>query len=142
MTDTTYGLGDRGEALYERYACADVAVNVLAMEAARAADRLDELDNIIQGKGVLNLMQFRLRELPDLDAEDPTCTVEVQFQNVLSEARQQQGNLAALIAKLSAMDSTKRAADPPPGETKPSWEDRVGNVTPLQSARAAAAGRP
>lgn len=142
LPDVPSGLGERGLALYQRFAGADVAVNALALEAARTADRLDELDSIIQGKGVLNLMQFRLRELPDLSAEAPTCTVEVQFQNVLAEARQQQSTFAALVAKLAGQAGQKPAAEPAPAEQpSPRPATHTGNVTPLEAARSAAGRR-
>lgn len=53
------------------------------MEACRLADRLDKLDDVIAGKGVLQLMHFRSM----FDTEDErhlTMTVD----HVLAEARQ------------------------------------------------------
>lgn len=132
MSNVPAGLGERGLELWERYAGADAGVNALALEAARAADRLDELDSIIQGKGVLHLMQFRLQELPDLTADEPACTVEVSFQNALAEARQQQANFTNMIAKLAALKAPQQAAAP-----AATAKGRVGNVTPLEAARAA-----
>ncbi|WP_168223092.1 hypothetical protein [Pseudarthrobacter sp. NIBRBAC000502770] len=52
--DVPAGLGERGLAVWEAMSGTDVPRNALVLEAARLADRLDELDNIIQGKGVLN----------------------------------------------------------------------------------------
>jgi hypothetical protein len=73
---------------------------VLLEEAARIADRLDELDRVIAGKGVLNLMSFRL----DLDLEDESgdrnINVRVEFSHVLAEARQQANTLRQLVASL------------------------------------------
>jgi hypothetical protein len=82
----------------------------LALEAARTADRLDELDNIIQGKGVLDLMQFRL-DFPSDEGEP--FTVEVKFNAVLAEARQQGAALAGLLTKLSQIDGKPAAASKP-----------------------------
>lgn len=96
MTSPT-GLGDRGLALWQSLSTGDVARDALVLEASRLADRLDELDNIIQGKGVLDLMQFRL-DFPESDGEP--FTVEVRFQNVLSEARQQQLAFNNILSKL------------------------------------------
>lgn len=136
MADAPAGLGDRGLTIWERYAGGDAGVNALALEAARAADRLDELDNVIQGKGVLELMQFRLRDLPDLDADEPTWRVEVQFQSVLAETRQQQAGFSAMIGRLAAMEAPKGAAAPAAAHA--AAVHAGGNVTPLQAARSAA----
>lgn len=66
------------------------ATTTLLTEAARAVDRLADLDDIIAGKGVLDLLRFRLRD-------DEGKVAEVKFDGVMSEARQQQANLAALM---------------------------------------------
>lgn len=68
------------------------------------ADRLDELHSIIQGKGVLRLMQFRLDDVFEDDDEKRTV-VEVKFQSVLSEARQQQNVFKQLVASLRLPDA-------------------------------------
>ena len=98
------GLGDRGSLLWRGLAdgVTDVARLALITEAARLADRLDELDNIIQGKGVLNLMQFRL-DFPS--EEGAPFTVEVKFQNVLSEARQQATAFAGILRALGPVEA-------------------------------------
>ena len=102
--DVPSGLGERGMALWEALSGADVARNGLVLEAARLADRLDELDNIIQGKGVLNLMQFRVIDKEVTDA-DLTINVEVKFQNVLSEARQQAMAFAGILRALGPVEA-------------------------------------
>lgn len=102
--DVPAGLGERGLALWAGLSGEDVARNAVVLEAARLADRLDELDSVIQGKGVLNLMQFRVidREVTDTDLN---INVEVKFQNVLAEARQQATALAGLLRAISPADS-------------------------------------
>lgn len=65
----------------------------LLVEAGRIADRLDDLDRIITGKGVLELLRFRL-----VDHEGRVA--EVKFDNVLSEARQQASALRGILAQL------------------------------------------
>lgn len=95
--DEPFGLGERGLEIWKALKTGEVARDALVLEAARTADRLNELDSIIQGKGVLDLMQFRL-EFPEGD--DEPYSVEVKFQNVLSEARQQQLAFAGLIDKI------------------------------------------
>lgn len=59
------------------------------VEASRMADRLEELNSVIQGKGVLDLMRFRLHEHWGEEG-DRTVRVEVKFDSVLGEARQLQ----------------------------------------------------
>lgn len=120
--DEPSGLGERGSALWRAMATEDVPRNALVLEAARLTDRLDELDNIIQGKGVLNLMQFRLDFPSD---EDGPYTVEVKFQAPLAEARQQATALAGILTKLAPAESKGAAAQPVPA-VLPS------NVSPLQ----------
>ncbi|MFF1382782.1 hypothetical protein ACFVWT_04370 [Arthrobacter sp. NPDC058288] len=120
--DEPSGLGERGSAIWQAMATADVPRNALVLEAARLADRMDELDNIIQGKGVLNLMQFRL-DFPNGD--DEPYTVEVKFQAPLAEARQHALAFANILTKLSPADSKAAAAPAPVPADLPS------NVSPL-----------
>ncbi|KUM34548.1 hypothetical protein AR689_10415 [Arthrobacter sp. EpRS71] len=122
------GLGERGLALWEEMSSKDVARNALVLEAARIADRLDELDNIIQGKGVLNLMQFRLH-LNEIDEDgDRNINVEVKFAAPLAEARQQATAFAAILSKL-VPPSVATAA-------KPADKPVPAGVTPLDRIRA------
>ena len=121
--DEPPGLGERGSALWQAMATEDVPRNALVLEAARLADRLDELDNIIQGKGVLNLMQFRL-DFPS--EEDGPYSVEVKFQAPLAEARQQATALAAILTKLAPAEKKAAAA---PARTP---AELPSNVSPLQ----------
>lgn len=95
--DEVFGLGERGLEIWKALKTGEIARDALVLEAARTADRLNELDNIIQGKGVLELMQFRsvLQE-----SDEDTRVIEVKFQNVFSEARQQQLAFAGLIDKI------------------------------------------
>ena len=91
-------LGGIGQAFYDALTAAIVRhpgpSRALALEAARAYERLQDLDDVISGKGVLDLLRFRLRDEEGLVAE-------VKFDAVLSEARQQQANFAALMKALS-----------------------------------------
>lgn len=103
-------LGKRGKKLLKSLAPegSPAATVALAEEAARIADRLDELDRIIAGNGVLNLMRFRVTSI---DFDDPEATVEVKFDNVLSEARQQAGALRQILSTLG-IDAAKPAPAP------------------------------
>jgi len=101
----------RGDRLYAALVTATSpdAVKVMAEEAGRIADRLDELDKIIAGKGVLRLMQFRLHDSFDSDG-DRHCTVKVSFDNVLAEARQQASALRQILVALGV----EKASQAPP----------------------------
>ena len=129
--DVPTGLGGRGMALWESMSGDDVTRNALVLEAARLADRLDELDNIIQGKGVLNLMQFRVlnREVDDDDGS-LDINVEVKFQNVFSEARQQAIAFATILAKLAPVEAAAKPA------AAPAAVPAAANVTPLDRLKA------
>ncbi|HWJ09058.1 MAG TPA: hypothetical protein VNS46_06745 [Nocardioides sp.] len=118
---TPAGLRSRGRALWS-----SLGVEVgtlhgeLALEACRMADRLDELDRIVAGKGVLQLMKFRLD--PDWWDGDGNQHVHVKvgFQSVLAEARQQQATFKALLVELAELAEgtpaapTGQPAEPPP----------------------------
>lgn len=124
--DVPAGLGERGAALWQSMATNDVPRNALVLEAARLADRLDELDNIIQGKGVLNLMQFRLH-LNEIDEDgDRNINVEVKFAAPLAEARQQAIAFSTILSKLGPADAA----------AKPSAVPAPTNVTPLDRIKA------
>lgn len=124
------GLGERGMALWESMSGSDVTRNALVLEAARIADRLDELDNIIQGKGVLNLMQFRLH-LDEIDDDgDRNINVEVKFAAPLAEARQQAIAFSTILSKLAPAES---AAKP---KAAPTAVPVGANVTPLDRIKA------
>lgn len=127
-----FGLGERGKELWDALNTGEVPRDSLVLEAARTADRLNELDNIIQGKGVLELMQFRL-DFPEGDGEP--FTVEVKFQNVLSEARQQQTAFATLIEKISRYGLTATATKGAPVAPLPT------GVTALDKMRARVAAQ-
>ena len=105
--DEVFGLGERGLEIWKALKTGEIARDALVLEAARTADRLNELDNIIQGKGVLELMQFRsvLQE-----SDEDTRVIEVKFQNVFSEARQQQLAFAGLIDKIQRFGLAATAA--------------------------------
>lgn len=130
------GLASRGKRLWreitEAHVLDSVQVAVLE-ECCRSADRLDELDSIIQGKGVLNLMRFRLQ---GIDFDDAEATVEVKFDSVLGEARQQQNVFKQLLVSLRLPDAAgvkpqQRGAR---GAYKPSAE-KSSKVSSIDRAR-------
>lgn len=128
--DIPPGLGERGTEVYQALLSGDKARDALVLEAARTVDRLDELDNIIQGKGVLNLMQFRLH-LDERDEDgDRNINVEVKFAAPLAEARQQGAALASLVEKIDKLSVTARA---PKGDER---NPLPAGVTALDKIRA------
>lgn len=101
------GLHSGGKALWKQIHAEtelDPAQTVILKEACRMVDRLDELDSVIHGKGVLNLMQFRLDLGSGDGSEDSPVKVEVKFNSVLAEARQQQNILKQLLVSLRLPD--------------------------------------
>lgn len=91
-------------------------------EACRAKDRLDELDSIIHGKGVLDLMRFRLHESWGEDG-DRTVLVEVKFDNVITTANATANLMKQLLAALRLPDAVtgkKPQYRGPRGAQKPS----------------------
>lgn len=128
MTDPT-GLGERGATLWAALSTGSPLVDAVALELARTADRLDELDNIIQGKGVLNLMQFRVTNLADGRDPDEPLHVEVKFNAVMSEAKGQQASLVSLATKYEALVGTSK----PVSRSSPTPAELPANVSPLTS---------
>jgi len=108
------GLGERGRALWESlgHESPATADGAMALEAARLVDRLEELDSIIQGKGVLELMQFRVLDAHMSDEDEKRLHVEVKFNNVLAEARQQQNVLRQMLVTLAPPADAKTASTP------------------------------
>lgn len=87
-------LGPRGAALWVSLGRVEGSPDgELALEACRSADRLDELNDVIQGRGVLELLRFRLRDHEGRVAE-------VKFDAALAEARQQQNGLRQMLVTL------------------------------------------
>lgn len=102
------GLGERGRGLWLDLGedSSQTPSGALALEACRLADRLDGLDGVIAGKGVLHLMHFR--HMFDLDDQD-TRVIELKVDNALSEARQQQLAFARVLMAHKQMASDKPA---------------------------------
>jgi hypothetical protein len=75
----------------------DALWQALVLEACRIVDRLDQLNDIIAGKGVLQLMHLRRMDR-DLSAE--TVKIVMTVDAVLTEAREQAGQLRQLVSQL------------------------------------------
>jgi hypothetical protein len=85
----------------------DAAQTLILEEICRIADRLEGLNDIIDGKGVLQLMHFRV---PGTMNEEGLVTVNLTVDGVLSEARQQANVMKQLIVslRLPEADSGKK----------------------------------
>ena len=99
-------------------------------EACRAKDRLDEFDSIIHGKGVLNLMHFRMRDLFS-DDEERNVSVEVKFDNVISQSNATANLLKQLLAALRLPDEEGR---------RPQYRGARGAQAPSKPGGAAKSG--
>lgn len=132
-TDQPAGLGERGSRIWSElhtFATDSLSRSMLD-EIARTADRLDELDSIIQGKGVLNLMQFRVLD-HDRDGDDVNLHIEVKFNAVLDDARKQATSFAQMI---KAFDSLiDREATRPSGETRNPLDELLARRKSKESA--------
>lgn len=85
------GLGERGRAFHDALTSGiDVPFERLALviEAARMADRLEQMNDVIAGKGVLKLMHFRVPGV--LDPASGVVRVDMTVDHVMGEARQLQ----------------------------------------------------
>lgn len=137
--DAPGGLSERGQALWVALdAGLDLSgpQGVLAHEACRIADRLAGLDDVIAGRGVLQLMRFRsLFDLDDDDERHFTITVD----SVLSESRQQQLALKQVLAALGVEKAP--AAKTSGGSVLDQLAARrAGKPDPTGAARAARRG--
>lgn len=130
---TPPGLHQRGRELWSTLGqAAGTALGELALEICRGADRLDELDRIVAGKGVMQLMQFRLADEVWFDADgDQRIHVKVSFQSVLTEARLQQATFKELLkeyraAAAVAESGTGSTRGPTPGTPAPAAPPATG----------------
>lgn len=136
----------RGQKLWDEITEAnpglDPAQKVILEEACRTADRLDQLDDIIAGKGVLALLRFRRMDEQDTDDERH---IVLTVDGVLSEARQQQNVLKQLLVSLRLPDAATGKKPQYRGArgaySRPSTDGAgKGKVSSLDRARAAREG--
>lgn len=73
-------------------------------EVCRLKDRLDELDRIIQGKGVLNLMRFRVGDIFEDDDGERRVTVTVKFDSAIDRANATANTMKQLLAAMRLPD--------------------------------------
>ena len=99
-------LGARGKKLWREIVKdheLDAVQRITLEEACRCADRLEELDEVIRGKGVGQLLRFRMKLDEELDNPDANITITVD--GVLAEARQQQNVFKQLLVALRLPDA-------------------------------------
>ena len=105
-------------------------------EACRMKDRLDGLNDVIQGKGVINLMHLRIPHALE-EGDDGTVQVTMTVDNVLSEARQQANVLKQLITALRLPDE-QSGKKPQVRTARGAYNSAAapaGKVTALDAAR-------
>ena len=68
-------------------------------------DRLDEFDEIIQGRGVLNLLRFRVVSIDEM-ADNPEATVLIKFDGVIDKANSTANAMKQLLAAARLADSS------------------------------------
>lgn len=124
VSEQPAGLGERGSAVWSEFKgfAKDSLARALLDELARAADRLDDLDSIIQGKGVLNLMQFRVLDRERDDTGDLNINIEVKFAAPLEDARKQAASFASLVKTFDSLIDRESAGS---GEPKKSPLDEL-----------------
>ncbi|UUX60162.1 hypothetical protein [Glutamicibacter halophytocola] len=105
------GLGERGSTLFRSLTDGEdnPLVIEVAIEAARAADRLDDLDRAIQGQGVLDLMRATIE---DMEKFPEKIEIKLDFRGVLMEGRQQQDNFRKLLAEVQRLKSAASKGKP------------------------------
>lgn len=127
MPNVPDDLGERGKALWETF---DFEVNsmegALAIEACRAVDRLQELAEVSQNRGFLKMLELKMGDLLDTD-DERVVSVEVQINSILSEIRQQQGNLRQMLTSLGLRTAPGpgRPAKEEPSAPEETEEERV-----------------
>ena len=82
----------------------DAVQLVQLTEACRMKDRLDDFDEVIQGKGVLQLMRFRVSAIDEM-AENPGATVIVKFDGVIDKANATANAMKQLLAAMRLPDA-------------------------------------
>jgi hypothetical protein len=100
------GLGTGGRLLWREVTIThdlDVTQRVTLEEACRIKDRLDDMAKIIEGKGVTELLHFRM---PYVFEGSEVRTVEVKFDDVITRANQTANMMKQLLASLRLPDVT------------------------------------
>lgn len=140
--DAPSDLGEGGLALWNAITEAHElnAIQLVQLtEAARQKDRLDEMDRIIHGKGVLNLMRFRVDGLDDFD-DERKMTVTVKFDGIIDRANATANAMKQLLAALRLPDEATGKKPQFRGARGAQKPTIPGGVSSLDRARAAKTG--
>jgi hypothetical protein len=79
----------------------DPAQTIILEEICRIADRLEGLNDAIQGKGIIRLLHMRM---PGTVSDEGVATINLTVDGVMSEARQQAHVMKQLIVSLRLPD--------------------------------------
>ena len=139
---TPRGLGTRGKALWKHYGFdAGTPEGVLALEAARAADTLDNLFR--EEDGLVQTVSLRLKDHIDSE-DDRQIQVTVQVDKLLAEIRAQQNNLRQILLNLGLVafpakgadsEATSAPAEAPAGHPTKESRSSVDEFTQRRRAR-------
>ena len=131
------GLGPGGSKLWRditsAYPDLDAVQLVQLTEACRQKDRLDEMDDVIRGKGVLNLLRCRLHEL-DAMAENPEATVIVKFDGIIEKANSTANQMKQLLAAMRLPDAETNARPQQRGGARGSYAPKTEGTSAAKRA--------
>ena len=136
------GLADGGRALWRDIVKdhdLDAVQVVTLTEACRLKDRLDDMDEIIQGKGVLELLRFRRMDQGGCGHDDEPVTIQVKFDDVISRANATANQMKQMLAALRLADVETGARPQQRGGARGAYKPggKAGTVSSLDRARAA-----
>ena len=122
------GLGERGSRLFRALTKDEDNPLVIeaSIEAARAADRLDDLDRAIQGEGVLDLMRVALED-NGVYGDEHNVAIKLDFKGVLMEGRQQQDNFRKLLGEVNRMKNASAQTETQSNKAEPVKQDATAN---------------
>lgn len=116
MARTPRGLKERGKALWKHYDFEPgTPEGILALEACRSADLLDDMFSERAIEGLLDRVRVKVEDIVwevDEDGEDAKrVIVEVKVDSLLAETRQQQGALRQMLLNLGLVTVQPKADD-------------------------------
>lgn len=96
------GLSAGGRALWRSLATVSMstAERAVLLEACRTKDRLDDMDSIIKGKGLLELLHLRRLDKAGDGSEEAPVVIFLKFDDVVGKANTLAGTLSRLLRSL------------------------------------------
>lgn len=136
------GLQAGGRALWDAITDAHVldAVQIVNLtEACRLKDRLDDMDRIVHGKGVLELLRFRRMDRNGDGSPEEPVVIEVKFDDVIGKANATANQMKQMLAALRLPDVDTGARPQQRGGARGAYKPsgKTGTVSSLDRARAA-----